>query len=196
LRTAPCSRQAGFPRSPCIILHPQPPACVRMNSRTPPPRREVALNRYATRAVLIRPQVRSHPTTVLPIMGGRCSPGFSTPSKVIHQLAPIQRIILSCTWSFLHPLNVDASCSVLQSLENQPPGVRPLTVKTPTISFHSASHPSIFDSRCKQRLSLKEGEIQRSAHTPKGIYIAENQTHQTTLPASYEAPCKQQAPKQ
>ena len=76
LKTAPCSLRAGFPRSQRIILHPQPPACVQTNSLPWPTRRQVRFNRYVTYVVLICSQVRSHPTSVLPSVGGRYSLGF------------------------------------------------------------------------------------------------------------------------
>jgi hypothetical protein len=76
LKTAPCSHRAGFPWSQRTILHPQPPACVQMDSLLIPIRRQVRSNKYATHVVLICSQVRSHPTLVLPSAGGRYSLGF------------------------------------------------------------------------------------------------------------------------
>jgi hypothetical protein len=76
LKTAPCSHRAGFPRVQRIVLHPQPPACVQMDSCSRPTRRPVRANKYATHVVLFCSQVRSHPTLVLPSVGGRCSLGF------------------------------------------------------------------------------------------------------------------------
>jgi hypothetical protein len=76
LKTAPCFHQAGVPRAQRTVLHPQPPACVQMNSRSRPTRRSVRANKYAHHVVFFCSQVRSHPTSVLPSVGGRCSIGF------------------------------------------------------------------------------------------------------------------------
>jgi hypothetical protein len=58
-----------------LILRPQLPAYSWTNSQELRARRHVRPNKYTFCEVLIRSQVRSHPTSVLPLVGGRYSLG-------------------------------------------------------------------------------------------------------------------------
>lgn len=119
LKTALDSHRAKFPHRRRTVLHPQPPACLHMNSCLTPTRRKVRNNKYATYVVLICSQVRSHPTLVLPFAGGRYSLGFVNAFEGI-----------SIYWSrFKESSSHVLKCSrkrkfsVLQSIKNQLTGV-------------------------------------------------------------------------
>jgi hypothetical protein len=66
------------PRARFVSVNKPPPATAGMfagKSRASP-LRVMRINKYTTCVVLICYQVRSHPTLVLPSVGGRCSLGF------------------------------------------------------------------------------------------------------------------------
>jgi hypothetical protein len=66
------------PRARLVSVNKLPPTTAGMfaGKSHAPPQRAMRINKYSTCVVLICSQVRSHPTSVLPSVGGRCSVGF------------------------------------------------------------------------------------------------------------------------
>ena len=92
----------------------------RPDSRIVLARKLIRLDECRYIKVFIRPQVRSHPTLVLPSVGGRYSLGFFVPSRAYYQVTPAMRLPLMHLSTTDNKRPYLQQCYVLQSIENHP----------------------------------------------------------------------------